>query len=176
MNRRDLFLGTAAIALAGHGSAEAQAFKVPSPDVLYNFLKTPQQADALAYIVSSLRTLLLLHLSRRPEGNDINFWHRDREKFFELVRLLGDQWKREIVSKLIDSRDPRAIAEAITEPALPVARNIERILHEGGLQAGSPLSNDLIGGFLSFNRYIVALSPDDRGWYCRIFPLSYACG
>ena len=174
MNRRGILIGIAAAALVPR-VANAQSFKVAPPNGLYHALKTPQQADALALSVSALRTLLLLELSRSQNSDDGSLWQKDRGEFLKLLEPLRNVEARATVSRLLETLDQRAVAPAINERALPAAQRYEKILHQGGLAAGSPLSSDLLNSFLHFNRFLVAYLPDGQSWYCRIYPFSVAC-
>ncbi|MBY0531903.1 MAG: hypothetical protein K2P86_08020 [Xanthobacteraceae bacterium] len=175
MNRRAILIG-AAVTLAHTRAATAQAFKLPSEDVLYHALKTPENTEPVVLGVITLRTLLLLEFTRTTRSGDNAEWFKDREEFTRVLNLIRNPDARAKVSTMIEKRDPQAIAPGVLESALPVVRRYEQTLDAGGLRAGSPLSVDVLSSFLTFHRFQVAFSPDNQRWYCRIFPLSYACG
>jgi hypothetical protein len=177
MNRRAfLSAATASGLVAGPQIAVGQAFKVPQTGDLLQSLKSPALIEKMLSGTSALRTLLLFELSQieRDERGDI--WRRDEEKFFTILRPLRDPAAQAMVAKLLEAKDPRAYSDAITEKAIPAVKRIEGTLSKGGLQPGSPFSAELLTSFLNVNRFLVALSAENDSWYCRIYPLSIACG
>lgn len=168
-------LAASATVLARQASAQPRSMVVPKPDELYHALKTPANSERVILGVSALRTLLLFEFTRHIKSGDDAVWLKDREEFFKLLGLMRNPEARDIVSKMIERVDPRAVAPEISEIAIPAARRYEDILNKGGVQAGSPQSADLLSAFFNFNRFLVAYSPDNQRWYCRYYPLSAAC-
>ena len=176
MNRRRAFLSMVATSgiVVWPGVAIAQAFKAPDPEDLFKLIENPNLVERSIAATSSLRELLLLELSRKQAIN-VERWRTDSEKFIALLNQLRDESARKSVLMRLKKPDERAALNAITEKAIPAARQMEDVLKNGGLQPGSPISTDLLRSFLQVNLFLVARSSGNDSWYCRIYPLSIVC-
>ena len=175
-DRRRLLCFVAATGIiVGTKPAFGQAFKPPPPDELLRVLRNPALAEAMIAGTSSLRTLLLLELGRTTKTDPVELWNRDREAFFKLLATVRDPKMQADVVKLLETKDPRAYANSITEKALAPTKRMEETLSKGGLVPGQPLSTALFSSFLNINRYLVLQSSVNDAWYCHIYPFSLFC-
>lgn len=173
--RRALLVALGGIfAVARSTPGGAQSFPPPKAADLLTTLGNPNRLERTLVGVAALRQLLLLEVSRGREI-DLKRWREDTPSFSEYLNQLRNADLRKNISVRLNDPKQQTVFDEITRSVLPRVKKIEDALRAGGLQPGSPLAVDLLDSFIQINLFLVATSPKNDSWYCRIYPLDVFC-
>ena len=177
IGRRRAILGLITLpTLMASRQVHAQTVPMPSIDALAKLLELPALAEKAALGTSALRTLIWFEASRSDSSDTFAALTKDSKLFFDTINQLRDAGIRQSVRASLASEEVKKRVEDTTNKAMPTVKRIEETLSKGGLPPAAPLSKDLLTSFLQVNQFVVALSPNNDGWYCKVYPFRIVCG